>query len=259
MAVIRSAPGESVTSRALSLLDAFDAWHPRLTLSQISRRAGVPVSTAHRRLRDLVDGRLLALHPDGTYEIGPRMWHLGLLSRPTTMREAALPHIQDLVAGTHHTAHVGVLDGLGVLVVDRIGGSRTVPTRHSPGGRLPLYCTAIGKALLAFAPDQVQEQAARAMVPHTPFTNTDPRILRRQLVEIQRTQVAFSEQEHRMGVASVAVPILVRANLVAAVAVLAPYPSRLGASVEAVRMCAAAVARSIDEHERRHHDSLGDA
>ena len=251
MAVVRSAPGESVTSRALSLLDAFDGGHRVLSLSQVSRRSGVPVATAQRRLQDLVDGRLLARRPDGRYEIGARMWHLGLLSRPTTLREAALPHVQDLVAFTRHTAHVAVLEGLGALVIDRIAGSRTVPTRHSPGGRLPLYCTAVGKALLAFTPEEVQRQASRAMVPHTEFTSTDPHALHRQLDEIRRTHVSFSEQEHRVGISSVAVPVFVHREVVAAVALLTPVAAHPGSSAEALHVCAAAIARSIEESELR--------
>ena len=113
------------------------------------------------------------------------------------MREASLPHVQDLVSFTGHTAHVAVLDGLGALVVDRIAGSRSIPTRDSPGGRLPLYCTAVGKALLAFAPKEVQRQALRAMVPHTDFTITNPQVMAAQLTEVRRTHVAMSSQEHQ--------------------------------------------------------------
>lgn len=255
MAVVRSAPGESVTSRALSLLDAFDEGHRVLTLSQVSRRSGIPIATAQRRLRDLVDGRLLAQRPDGRYEIGARMWHLGLLSRPTTLREAALPHVQDLVAFTRHTAHVAVLERLGALVIDRIAGSRTVPTRHSPGGRLPLYCTAVGKALLAFAPQDVQAQVERAMVPHTKFTHTDPLVLRRQLIEIRRTRVAISDQEHRVGISSVAVPVFVQQEVVAAIGLLTPIGAHPRSSSEALQVCAAAIARSIEESERRLDES----
>jgi len=192
MAVVRTAPGESVTFRALGLLDAFDTQHRVLSLTQVSRRTGVPLATAQRRLRDLVDGRLLEQRPDGLYEVGARMWRLGLLSRPTSMREAALPHLQDLVARTGHTVHLAVLDGHAALVVDRLAGSRSVLTRHLPGARLPLYCTAVGKALLAFAPEPLQDVVLSSMTPHTRFTLTDPAALRTQLAAVRRTRVAES-------------------------------------------------------------------
>lgn len=248
--VARTAPGESVTSRALSVLDAFDEQHAALTLSQVARRSGLPVATAHRRVADLVDSRLLHRRADGRYEIGARMWHLGLLSRPTTMREAALPHLQDLVSLTGLTAHVAVLDGLAALVVDRIGGSRTVLTRHSPGGRLPLYCTAVGKVLLAFAPAGVQDQALRALVAHTRHTVTDPEAVRRQIREIDRTRLASSRQEHRNGVTSIAVPVFRGGTVVAAIGLLAPLSAGVHRHAEALRSCSAQVARSLESLER---------
>lgn len=249
--VVRTAPGESVTSRALTLLDAFDARHRALTLSQISRRSGLPLATAQRRLGDLVAGRLLTQRADGRYEIGARMWHLGQLSRPTLMREAALPYVQDLVAFTGHTAHVAVLDGLGALVVDRIAGSRMVPTRHTPGARLPLYCTGVGKVLLAFAPAEVQEQVLRALVPLTDFTITNPHIIRTQMREVRRTHVALSSQENRVGVFSIAVPVFVSGNVIAAVGLLIPVEAHLAGTSESLLACAGNVGSAIEEHEHR--------
>lgn len=252
--VIRSAPGESVTSRALTLLDAFDERHAALSLSQISRRSGLPLATAQRRLGDLVAGRLLNQRADGRFEIGARMWHLGLLSRPTMMREAALPYVQDLVSFTGHTAHVAVLDGLGALVVDRIAGSRSIPTRHSPGGRLPLYCTAVGKALLAFAPQEVQTQALRAMVPHTEFTITNPQVMGGQLAEVRKTRVAVSSQEHRMGVFSIAAPVFVSGDVIAALGLLIPLEAHLTGTGDALRACAANTGAALEQHEQRSTD-----
>lgn len=246
MVVVRTAPGESVTFRALGLLDAFDGQHRVLSLTQISRRTGVPLATAQRRLRDLVDGRLLAQRADGLYEIGTRMWRLGLLTRPTSMREAALPHLQDLVARTGHTVHLAVPDGHAALIVDRLAGSRTLPTRHLPGARLPLYCTAVGMALLAFAAPTTQDAVLEAMVPHTPFTVTDPALVRAQLRKTRRTRLAESRQQHRLGRASVAVPVVGSDGEVsAAIAVIGPLDLNLGAHVETMRACATAVAHAV--------------
>jgi DNA-binding IclR family transcriptional regulator len=179
------------------------------------------------------------------------MWHLGQLSRPTMMREASLPHVQDLVSFTGHTAHVAVLDGLGALVVDRIAGSRSIPTRHSPGGRLPLYCTAVGKALLAFAPKEVQRQALRAMVPHTDFTITNPQVMAAQLTEVRRTHVAMSSQEHRLGVFSVAGPVFVSGQVIAALGLLIPLEAHLTGTTDALRACAGNIGSALEQHERR--------
>jgi DNA-binding IclR family transcriptional regulator len=242
----RTAPGRSATSRALTALDAFDSGHQVLTLSQIARRTGLPVATAHRHLADLCAARLLARRLDGAYEVGPRMWLLGLLAPPTRLRETALPYLQDLVLATGHTAHLAVLDGPNALVVERLAGSRTQPTRHSPGARLPLHCTAVGKVLLAHAPDPLRDEVLRRPARHTRRTVTDVLALRRQLATIQRTGVATSAQEHREGVSSLAVPVHGSAGVVAALGILAPVTSpRLAGTVGPLRAAAAAVGAAL--------------
>ncbi|MFD4637117.1 IclR family transcriptional regulator [Lentzea sp. NPDC058436] len=255
MAVDRTAPGESVTFRALSLLDAFDEKHRVLSLSQIARRTGTPLATAHRRLRDLVDGRILQQRTDGLFEIGARTWHLGQLARPTSMREAALPYLQDLVVRTGHTVHVGVRDGLSALVVDRLARSRSTATRHTPGSRLPLHSTALGNVLLAFAPDLVQEQVMARLTPFTPFTVTDREVLRQQLARVRAARLAESVQQNRLGAASLAVPVFgVGQTVVAAIAVIATTETNLAALEEPLRACAHSVARAVEEHDRQWYE-----
>ncbi|MDD7964079.1 IclR family transcriptional regulator [Actinomycetospora lemnae] len=243
---VRTAPGRSATSRALSLLDAFDAGHPALTLSQLARRAGIPVATAHRLLGELCAARLLARRRDGSYEIGARVWQLGLLAPPTSLREAALPHLQDLVVATGHTVHLAVLEGRSALVVERLARSRSQPTRHSPGAHLPLHCTAVGKVLLAHAPPELQVEVLRAPARYTPWTVTDPDALRRQLATITAAGSARSTQEHRPGVWSVAMPVTGPAGIVAALGVLAPLTApRLASALSPLAAAAGAIGASL--------------
>ncbi|GAA1262561.1 IclR family transcriptional regulator [Pseudonocardia aurantiaca] len=228
------------------MLDAFDGGHQALTLSQIARRAGLPVATAHRHVADLCAARLLARRPEATYEIGARMWRLGLLAPPTRLRETALPYLQDLVIATGHTAHLAVLDGQHALVVERLAGSRTQPTRHSPGARLPLHCTAVGKVLLAYAPIALSDEVLRQPARYTKWTVTDVVALRRQLATILRVGVATSAQEHREGVSSLAVPVHGSSGVVAALGILAPLTSpRLGGTVGPLQAAAAAVGAAL--------------
>jgi len=116
----------SAAGRTLFVLGAFDESHPSLTLSQIGQRAHLPLPTAHRLVAELVGARLVTRSPDGAYSIGARLWRLGLLSAPTTLREVAQPHLQDLVAATGHTVHLAVLEGSRAMVVERLSGTRTV-------------------------------------------------------------------------------------------------------------------------------------
>ncbi|MGK5112236.1 MULTISPECIES: IclR family transcriptional regulator [unclassified Geodermatophilus] len=236
----------SVTVRATSLLSAFDADHRVLNLSQLSRRSGLPLATVHRLAADLVASRLLERRADGRYEVGALLWRLGLLAPPTELRELAQPHLQDLVAATGHTVHLAVLDGAGALVIDRLSGTRTVPTRHSPGHHLPLHCTAVGKALLAYADPGLVDRVAGDLRRHTAYTVTDPAALCRQMDEIRRSGVARSAQEHRLGVSSLAVPVNGHDGVVAAIGLLAPLRSpRLSGALPHLRAASASLSADL--------------
>jgi DNA-binding IclR family transcriptional regulator len=153
-----------------------------------------------------------------------------------------MPHLQDFVSATGHTVHLAVLDGASALVIERLAGTKSLPTRHSPGGRLPLHCTAVGKALLAFAPPPLVDEVMGDLPRLTAYTVTDPRILHRQLDGIRRTGLARSAQEHRLGVSSVAVPVNGHEGVVAAVGLLAPLSSpRVTSALPHLRSAAASV------------------
>ena len=232
----------SVTLRAIAVLGAFDMEHRCLNLSQLSRRSGLPLATVHRLAADLVAGRLLVRREDGRYEIGARLWRLGMLAPANDLRELALPHLQDLATATGHTVHMAVMDGARALVIERLVGTKTIPTRHSPGGYLPLHCTTVGKALLAYAPTSLVDEVMGDLRRHTPYTVTDPRVLHRQLDTIRRTGLARSAQEHRLGASGVAVPVTGHDGVVAAIGLLAPLTSpRLPGALPHLRAAAASV------------------
>jgi DNA-binding IclR family transcriptional regulator len=240
----------TAVGRALAILTSFDEAHRRLRLAQIARRVGLPAATAHRLLGELVDSHVLVRTPDGHYQIGAKTWHLGLMSEPARLKEAALPHLQDLVATTGHTVHLAILQGSGAMVVERLAGSRTVSTRHRPGAVLPLHCTAVGKALLAHAPEAIVRDVFGRLERHTAHTITDVRILERQLAAIRRAGIAVSAQEHRLRVSSLAAPILHGDELLAAVALIAPLTSaRLPGTVPPLRATAATIAAAARQQQ----------
>src|SRR5690606_16921032 len=157
MAGNTSTPGASVVSRVLALLSAFDADHRCLTLTQMARRAGLPIPTAYRLAGELVRGKMLVRRPSGEYVIGRRLWDLGLLAPLRSgLREIASPFLSDLRAATRATVHLAVRDHTQALYVDRLSGHASVPVVSTVGSRLPLHATGVGKALLAHAPEQVR-------------------------------------------------------------------------------------------------------
>jgi DNA-binding IclR family transcriptional regulator len=143
-------PGRSVTSRALAVLDAFDAGAPRLTPSEIAERSGTPLTTAHRLLGELTDWGAVARRSDGRYEIGRKLWDLGLLAPvQLELRQVAAPFLMDVHTAIRDTVHLAVRDGVNALYVERISGRESVPVVSQVGSRLPLHATGVGKVLLA--------------------------------------------------------------------------------------------------------------
>jgi DNA-binding IclR family transcriptional regulator len=202
--------GRTVTSRALAVLDAFSPTARRLSLSEIAARSGTPLSTAHRLLAELVEWGALRRRPDGRYEIGPKLWDLGLLAPvQTELREVAHPFLLDVHTATRDTVHLAVRDGPRALYVERISGRESVPVISSVGSRLPLHATGVGKVLLAAAPDDVLDVVLRTLTKETAHTVVDAEQLRRQLAEVRRRGWARTSEEMTLGSQSLAVPVTV--------------------------------------------------
>lgn len=242
-----TSPGTSVTARALSLLTAFDENHRRLGLTEMARRAGLPLATAHRLVGELVAFGALSRTPNGDYVVGRRLWDIGLLAPVQTgLREAASPYLHDLYGATAATVNLAVRDGIEVLYVDRLRGSSSVPVVSSVGSRLPLHTTGVGKVLLAHAPPEVEAAALGALVPVTAYTITQPGTLRRQLVRVRHEGWASTAEEMTLGACSVAVPVRQRGEVVAALGlVVASIRSERPRLVAALEVAARGIERAL--------------
>jgi len=215
---------KSVTARALAVLDAFDAGHRHQTLAAISRRAGLPLTTTHRFVNQLVEAEALIRCSDGAYEIGSKLWRLGILaSVHADLRELALPYMEDIYSLGIDAVQIGVLDGVRCLVIDRISGSRSMSVKSRPGARLPLHASGIGKVLLAYGNPELQEAALKSLDRITEQTITSPTELSKQLEQIKREGFAATKEELALGAISIAVPVFGLGNrVIAALGVVIP-------------------------------------
>ncbi|WP_104525672.1 IclR family transcriptional regulator [Blastococcus atacamensis] len=244
-------PGRSVTSRALGVLDAFSSDAPRLSLSEIAERSGTPLTTAHRLLGELTEWGALIRRPDGRYEIGRKLWDLGLLAPvQLELRQVAAPFLQDLHTTIRDTVHLAVREGLSALYVERISGRESVPVVSQVGSRLPLHATGVGKVLLAAAPDDVVEKALAELRPVTRHTVVDRERLVRELAEVRRRRYARTCEEMSPGAASIAVPVQVERPTgplaVAALGIVVPPHRRdLARMVPALEMAARGIGRAL--------------
>ncbi|MFC6021271.1 IclR family transcriptional regulator [Plantactinospora solaniradicis] len=211
----------SSLSRALSLLDAFDKGDGELTLTELADRAGLPKSTAHRLVGDLVKWRALERTPNGL-RLGMRLFELGhLVPSPRELRDIALPYLEDLHTTTRKTVNLAVRDGIDIVYVEKLLAPNE-PVPHSrAGGRLPMHCTALGKAILAYSsPALLDEVVAAGLRRMTPKTIQDPKALRAELATVRERRIAYDVEESRIGLHCVAAPLFDRrGEIVAAVSV----------------------------------------
>lgn len=199
----------TASGKLLAILDAFDTDHTALTLSELARRARMPLSTAHRVVGELLIWGGLERGADQRYRIGLRLWEVASMApRGLGLREAALPYMSDLYEATHENVQLAVREGIEVMFVERIAGRHAVPVLTRVGGRFPMSATGVGLVLLAHAPAEVQEQAlAQTMERFTSRTVTDPGVLRRILADVRRTGLAVSDRQVTMDALSVAAPV----------------------------------------------------
>jgi DNA-binding IclR family transcriptional regulator len=198
--------------------------------------------------------------PDG-YQVGLRMFSLGVLPPEAALREAALPHLEELHRVTGQTLHLAILRDADVVYLEKLlpRGNRLV-TPSVIGDRMPATCTGVGKALLAFSSDDIAETALTAPLPRrTARSAASLGQIRRELDTVRGQGYAFDREEAADGLACVAVPVLAATGIpgvpggrgvpagraVAAISVSFPVNAGTGQSLVApLRATAAAISRS---------------
>ena len=260
---------DSTLGRVIAVLDAVAGGPAIVTRSYVARRTGLPKATANRIVAQLVAARLLQPHPGGVglairvFEWGMRAGEAGI-----PLREASLPHLEDLYEITHGNVQLAVRDEFEVVYLHKVSGHRSVRMSTRAGGRAPLHCTGSGKVLLAFAPPEVLPRLVleRGLPARTSYSITDSRVLEDELGLIRRRCYAVDDEEFARGVRSVAAPILYRGEVVAAISVSGDARYLSASSVAPpVRAATAAISRSLalprwpaprtegPKHGTRHH------
>ena len=213
-ATVQAEHGAQVTrtnaaGRLLAVLDAFGPRSRALSLSEISRRSGLSLSTTHRLVHELLSWGALERDSGGRYSIGVRLLELAALApRGLDLREAAFPILDDLHHRTRGNVHLGVRNGLEVVYVEAIRACATHPTNGRIGDRWPMHATGTGLVLLAFADRDLQEEALRRPLERfTPLTITDPAELRRKLAQVRQSGYAVAVGQITLPDLVVAVPV----------------------------------------------------
>ena len=242
-------PPRSHSSKLLDVLGTFQADHAELTLSEISRRSGLPLSTSHRLVHELATWGALERSAAGTYHIGLHLWEIASLApRSLGLREIALPYMEDLYEATHENVQLAVRDGLELVFVERLAGRDAVRVLTRVGGRFALHATGVGLVLLAYAPADVQEQVLTGPLERwTPKTIGDPAQLRRILAEVRQRGYAVSDGQVTTDALSVGVPIRASGEQVVAALSLVVHAggAQPGALAAAVRAAGRGISRAL--------------
>jgi DNA-binding IclR family transcriptional regulator len=225
MSPARTTAGAPISSigRAIAVLGCFNERRRALTLSEISKKSLLPMSSTHRVVAELVTGGFLVRGSDRKYRIGTRVWSIGQLAPVSDqLRHRALPTLARLYEETGENITLAVLDRGQALYVDRIGGERSVKTASRAGGHLPLHTTGVGKVLLAWqTPEAIEKYLSRPLERTTPYSIVDPVKLKKELDETRQRGYSVARQESTAGNGAVAVPILRGGRAVAALGVVA--------------------------------------
>ncbi|MFV0457247.1 MAG: IclR family transcriptional regulator [Actinomycetales bacterium] len=238
----------TAAGRLLALLETFDERHPRLSLTDISRRSGLSLTTTHRLVGELVAWGGLARHEGGSYTLGLRIFELGsLVPQGLHLREIATPFLGDLRIATRANVHLGVRDGHDVLYLESLRASDGAPVLSRVGGRWPLQSTGTGLILLANADSDLQEEVLAGPLRRIGTGGVrDPDTLRRMLGEIRVTGQAVIDSAINDGVVAVAVPIRGEKDaVVASVAVTVPSGTPVHTLVPALLTTARAISRAL--------------
>ena len=247
----------TVLGKVVIVLDAFTADDHWVGFTELVHRTGLNKTTLHRLLAELVSTRLIDRSGSG-YRLGRHLFELGMrASVERGLIEVATPFLEDLYERTRETVHLGVLEGDEVVYVAKIGGHRQAESPSRIGGRMPLYCTAIGKAMLAHSPGDLKARTLAGPLPRrTPRTITSPGLLARQLDTVVESGVAFEYEESAVGIVCVAAPILDADDLpVAALSVTGPG-TRFRPELHAnhVRAAAAGIAATLARRDNLRQD-----
>ncbi len=198
------------------------------TLSSLCDGAHLNGSTTHRLLATLAARGYVRQDPaTKKYLLGPQTLHLGQAGLAQfDLRNIAHPHLRKLAHEANELANLVLLSETHAVYMAQVqAGQRTVQMFTQLGARVPLHCTGVGKAILAFLPEDEVEHllASENLKAYTPYTITNVFLLREELEKIRQHGYAVDNEEREIGVRCIAAPVFqARGRVLAAVSLSGP-------------------------------------
>jgi DNA-binding IclR family transcriptional regulator len=196
--------------RGLRLLQLFSESPHGLTAKQVADRSRLPVSTVHRFLANLEGAGFLNCSGDAVYHLGIACFSIGQAALgQLDIRRVSLPYLQELNRQTRETIHLTVRHGLSAVYVEKLDSPEPLRIHSRIGAAVPLYCTAVGKVMLAYMPaDERQGILPRLGLKRlTPNTAGSLQELEAELYRVRKNGYACDLEEHEPHIRCVAAPI----------------------------------------------------
>jgi IclR family transcriptional regulator, KDG regulon repressor len=196
--------------RGLRLLHLFSEYPRGLTAKQVAVLSRLPVSTVHRFLANLVTAGFLSCDGDGTYHLGIACFAIGQAAvGQLDIRRLSLPYLRELNQQTRETIHLTVRHGLSAVYVEKLDSPEPLRIHSRIGASVPLYCTAVGKVMLAHMPVEEQERILPelGLKRLTPNTVGNLQELTTELYRVKKNGYACDMEEHEVHIRCLAAPI----------------------------------------------------
>ena len=212
--------------RGLKLLSLFAGPDITYSATQLGKVSGLPTSTLHRFLRNLQSADFLSVDEAGNYHLGMACVSLGQAAiGQLDVRRLSLPHLQELNHRTRETVHLTVRIGLSAVYVEKLDSPEQLRIHSRIGAAVPLYCTAVGKIMLAYLPDEERGRVLPqlGLKRLTPNTVGSLQELEAELQRVRKNGYACDLEEHEPHIRCLAAPIRDHAGAVnASLSITAP-------------------------------------
>ncbi|WP_079527502.1 IclR family transcriptional regulator [Halobacillus hunanensis] len=212
--------------RVIHILDLLKDFPAGLTLKEIADRLSLPQSSTFNLLQTMESRRFLTVTERKTYKLGPKLIQIGTRALETLdVNAEAQPYLHELMENVEETVFMAVMLEKELVYVAKVDNYRSVRTSAQIGMRKPMYCTGLGKAILAFLPYQVTTNILSEidMPAITKNTITDRAELEKQLSEFRKQGYAIDDEENEGGLYCLAAPVFNAAGeMVAAISVAGP-------------------------------------
>lgn len=240
----RSSGGVSSLERAVLILETFDTGTRDLSVTEISERSGMPLSTTHRIVTELLGLGLLERTHHRRCRIGLRLWELAVRTPGALgIREIAMPALRTAHAALGQHLQLGILEGGDVLHLERLSAPQATVNYSVVGGRMPFHATSSGLVLVAFGRPGLRDELLGQPLPafyRSPQPDTVT--LRKDLAAIRRKGYAVTVGYIDPAATSIAVPIIDPFGAaIAAIAAIVPSDDPREAQVVAILQTAAGV------------------